>query len=173
MTGAVEVRAARPEDADGIGRVQVLAWRAAYRGVMPDDYLDGMDPAHQARFWRRITDERPPGTGLLVAVLDAAVVGFAGVGPQESTVPTDRGQLYAINLEPAAWGSGAGARLLAVAHTWLATAGYRTAVLWVAPGNARALAFYARHGWVDDRVTERKALPGGEIELVRYRRELP
>ncbi len=38
------IRAAEPADAAALGRVHVRAWQAAYPGVMPDDFLDGLDP---------------------------------------------------------------------------------------------------------------------------------
>jgi len=43
-SGAVTVRYATVGDAPALGRVHVRAWLAAYRGQMPDDYLDGLRP---------------------------------------------------------------------------------------------------------------------------------
>ena len=45
-------------------------------------------------------------------------------------------------------GAGAGGALLETALEWAATAGFRRAVLGVFPENARAMAFYERHGFV-------------------------
>ena len=46
--GAVTVRHARAGDAPDLGLVHVRAWQAAYRGQMPDDYLDGLRPEERA-----------------------------------------------------------------------------------------------------------------------------
>ena len=42
------VRVADFDDAAGIGDVHVVGWRSAYRGILPDDYLDGMSDIRQA-----------------------------------------------------------------------------------------------------------------------------
>ena len=38
------VRRATPEDAAGVAGVHVRSWQVAYRGLLPDDYLDGLRP---------------------------------------------------------------------------------------------------------------------------------
>ncbi|SDH31561.1 GNAT family N-acetyltransferase [Nonomuraea jiangxiensis] len=37
------IRKASPEDAAGIEAVRIATWRVAYRGVMPDPFLDGLE----------------------------------------------------------------------------------------------------------------------------------
>jgi hypothetical protein len=36
----IQLRRATPEDAAALAAVEVRSWRAAYRGLMPDAYLD-------------------------------------------------------------------------------------------------------------------------------------
>jgi hypothetical protein len=43
------LRAATPRDALGVARVHVRSWQLAYRGLLPDDYLDQLTPANRAR----------------------------------------------------------------------------------------------------------------------------
>ena len=40
---ALEIRLATDADARGIARVRVSGWQSAYRGLIPDEYLDRMD----------------------------------------------------------------------------------------------------------------------------------
>lgn len=47
------VRVAREADAEALARVHVDSWRAAYQGLMPQEYLDGLDPAERAAQWRQ------------------------------------------------------------------------------------------------------------------------
>ena len=44
----ISLRAARPSDAPAIGAVHVAAWRSAYPGILPDDYLARLSVARQA-----------------------------------------------------------------------------------------------------------------------------
>lgn len=152
------LRRALAHDAPGLARVHVRAWQAAYRGVMPEDYLDGLDVEQRTAWWRdRLS---VPGAGLTVAVADGAVVGFAHAGPAREAATGDDGELYAINLDPSVWRQGIGTALLRAAEADLRTGGHRVAALWVATANPRARAFYERHGWRADGVTRTVAVGG-------------
>ena len=190
MTGrAVTVRPARPDDAPGLGDVHVAAWRAAYRGVMPSEFLDGLQAGTVADRWARALTTRP--MPVLVAEDGGGVVGFATYGPQEpeeesrdgarpdETAAEDGsqgsaplGRLYAINLHPDAFGTGAGTALLTRAEEGLADLGFASAVLWVVPGNARARRFYERQGWVHDGLDRVEHLQGVTVDVTRYSRRL-
>ena len=50
----VTVRRATVADAPAMGRVVVRAWQAAYRGHMPDDYLDGLRAEDRAAYWEGV-----------------------------------------------------------------------------------------------------------------------
>jgi RimJ/RimL family protein N-acetyltransferase len=141
------IREAVLADADALGRVHVEAWRAGYRGMMPDEFLASLDGAARAARWRERLSAPIDDRRLLVALDGAgALVGFAGVGPARDE-PGPRGELYAINVAPAAWGSGAATLLLAAATRALEELGHREAILWVLRQNARARRFYEREGW--------------------------
>jgi GNAT superfamily N-acetyltransferase len=165
----VTVRRATVQDAPAIGRVHVRAWQAAYRGQMPDDYLDGLQPEERAASWERGLREhdRDP---VMVAEDNGQVIGFALVGPAQD--PEGAGQLFAINVDPDHWGTGAGRALLAAAQAHLVRVGYTEAVLWVLPGNSRARRFYEVAGWADDGAQRTGEAWGVEFTEVRYRRRL-
>jgi hypothetical protein len=54
------IRNASIDDADAIGAVVVRAWQAAYRGIMPDDYLDGLRAEQRAAMWQRVLADLGP-----------------------------------------------------------------------------------------------------------------
>ena len=166
------VRPATPEDAPAMGRVHVRAWQAAYRGAMPDDFLDGLDPETREAGWARLLSS-PDAAGhtLVVENDDGAVVGFAHIGPSRQQADSD-GELYAINLDPDAWGRGLGRQLLAAATDELAQRGYDEAILWVLDTNARARRFYEAAGWAADGGEQTDNRFGPLIREVRYRRRV-
>lgn len=155
-------------------RVRIAAWQAAYRGLMPDDYLDAMgDQAEQAAERLRDRLQAGSGTTMLVGVIaDDRVVGMCVYGPPRDDVPSDCGQLHAINLDPAVWGTGVGRDLLVPAQEGLTDDGYRSAYLWVVEGNVRARRFYEREGWRADGATKVDDQFGTGVTEVRYRRTL-
>jgi len=167
----VEVRDATLADAHGIATVLVASWRAAYRGLLPDEVLAGLSVADRERFWSAALTERPPNTRMVVATDAGVVIGFAATGPP--LVPVDRadptlGDLYALYLAPDVWRRGIGTRLHAAALDRLRDRGFTHAGLWVLDTNERALRFYTRLGWTNTGRSRLDQGPGG-IELLERR----
>lgn len=174
------VRPARLEDATVLAQVHVAAWRAAYRGVMPDAFLDGLDVGRWAERWRQTlagtrAPEHTPETVLVVELEGGPPAGFAMTGRERapSSSSEARGELWAINITPEAWGRGLGRLLLTAAERTLADAGHREAMLWVVAANERARRFYDQAGWHADGAEKRDTGLGFEIHEVRYARRLP
>ena len=164
----VTVRPATVADAAAMGRVHVRAWQAAYRGHMPDDYLDGLRAEDRAAGWERFLRRERARSAVLVAEQAGELTGFASVGPAED--PEGAGELYAINVDPDRWGTGAGRALLEAAEAELARLGFDETVLWVLPANARARRFYELAGWVADGTERSAEVLGVVVPEVRYRR---
>jgi GNAT superfamily N-acetyltransferase len=164
----VIVRDASPNDAEAMGQVHVRAWQAAYRGSMPDAYLDNLDPADRAEIWRNSIKRRPESPPL-VAVTDGVVVGHGAFGP--ALTLEGAGELYSLNVDPPHWGGGAGPALLAEVDRRLA-ADHDVAVLWVLPANARARRFYEREGWSVDGEERTAEVLGVTVPEIRYRKML-
>lgn len=170
------VRRAVVEDAPDIATVHVRSWQAAYRGLLPQDYLDQLDPASRLQQWHNATLRADwPRSGVLVAVLDDGIRGFVAFGPTRDA-DEDRqqvGHVFAIYLHPAAWGKGLGRSLMSGALTNLAAAGYTQATLWVLESNTRARQFYAKGGWVEDGAVTQDDSYGVPVSELRCRRPLP
>ena len=170
------VRPAGPDDAAQIATVHVRSWQAAYRGLLPQDYLDQLDPTDRLKRWQdTVLGADWPRDGVIVAALDGKICGFAVFGPTRDTDGDPRriGEIAAIYLLPAAWGKGIGRSLMADALGYLAAAGYVQATLWALESNARARRFYAKDGWVEDGAVKQDGSRGFPIAEVRYRRQLP
>ena len=103
----------------------------------------------RAARWRDVLGRVESGQKIFVALQDAALVGFAGVGPARDEAG-DRGELYMINVLPSAWGTGAATALLDHSLQALAKLGHREAILWVLRQNARARRFYRREGFAEE-----------------------
>ena len=195
----LSVRDGRPDEARAIAEVHVLSWRAAYRGLLPAEVLDGLSVDGRERMWAGILRDPAPRRAVLVVAEEAKVLGFAALGPSrvaelvveagtaegiadetaEGTVEAtgteiETGELYALYLHPDHWGTGLGARLHTAALRRLHEYGFASAVLWVLAGNERALAFYRRAGWIEDGGTKLDHGPGGaELDEIRLTRSLP
>jgi len=136
---------ARPtlDDLDELGRVHVQVWQQAYDGLMPADYLAALDPTAAPARWRKGFGSNPDVMWLLARDEDG-IVGMISAGRPRDEDPPAPLELYAINILRRAHGSGLADELMA------RVVGDRPAYLWVLEGNARAIAFYRRHGFSDD-----------------------
>jgi GNAT superfamily N-acetyltransferase len=141
------VRSADASDAPAIAEVHVASWRAAYRGLLPDEYLDSRTVEVRTQQWDAVLAD-PESGHVLVAVLGDRVVGFAQARPSgDADAPPATGELLTIYLHPDAWDRGLGRVLHDEALHCLEADGYRSATLWMLSTNERARQFYLRHGW--------------------------
>jgi len=142
----IQVRRAQTTDAPSIGAVHVSAWRNAYAGILPNEYLSGLSMPRQAAQYDAAI--RTDG-GVYVAIAAApgarpGVVGFATVGPPRSRGLAE-GEIQTLYVLDDWRDHGIGRRLLAAGAGHLAAAGCRSAYLWVLRDNPNRW-FYERLG---------------------------
>jgi GNAT superfamily N-acetyltransferase len=154
-----------------VARVHVRAWQVAYRGLLADEYLDGLRPEDRAgRYtFHLVGPDRPATT---VALEGDEICGFATTGPARAVAETV-GEVYAINVDPTAWRRGVGRALIAHARSRLSDLGFTEALLWVLAGNDRAERFYRADGWVADGQRREVDIWGAHVSEIGYRRRLP
>jgi ribosomal protein S18 acetylase RimI-like enzyme len=164
----VEIRRARPLDADAIASVHERAWHAAYRHVFPHEALDAF--RSDANRWRARLSAPPPRSAAFVAEDVAGVAGFVSLGKSRDS--GGAGEVYAIYVDPDRWRSGVGAALMLRAEEELRAYGFPAATLWVLDNNPRARGFYESAGWEFDGETKTDTYLGVEVAEVRYGRML-
>jgi GNAT superfamily N-acetyltransferase len=153
-----------------MAEVHVAAWRATYAGIMPEDYLAGLDVDRFAQNWTRHVSADRDDVCHAVAEVDGRVVGMSTVGAPRDDMPGGTGELWQINLHPDAWGRGYGTVLHDAQVRELGAMGHRSAYLWVAEGNGRARGFYRSRGWAEDggvKVDDQWDPPVHELRYVR------
>jgi GNAT superfamily N-acetyltransferase len=164
------VRLALLEDAAAIASVEVASWRGAYRGLMPDAFLDRLSRDDKTESWHRnlLKHQHTGQKRVVVAESDEEVIGFARVGPvgDEGKV----GLVYLLYVLPEHWGRGAGKALMEAAMEQLRELGMNEAVLWVLRDNHRARRFYEGLGWRADGRASAENYGGVELEALCYRR---
>lgn len=167
----MEVRPARPGDEHAIAEVHVRTWQTAYRGQVPDAFLEGLSVEHRTSAWSRIISESaPPASGAFVLEDHGEVLGFAHIAPsRDEDAGENVGELTAIYVSRECWGSAGSDLLLERAIAGFREAGFSEATLWVLDANVRARRFYASAGWAPDGTTKVDKRDGFELHEVRYR----
>jgi len=147
-------------DRAAIGRIYCEAWKAAYRGLVPDEFLDSL------------TDENcmpPPGKvsdgSCLVYESDGNAVGLVSFGPGRES--ENIAEIRTIYVLPEKWRGGIGAELLAAALNELKGRGHDRVFLWTLEGNVRARRFYERRGMQHTRFRKIK-IAGKLLTECRY-----
>jgi ribosomal protein S18 acetylase RimI-like enzyme len=137
----MNVRSARDSDREAIAAIHTRSWQQSYRGVLPNELLDGRLPKIMAERWR--TQSVADDDVLLIAESsEGEAIGFC------ATWVEDGGRGYIDNLHvDSAWRSkGAGRALLGETARRLLRTGVRSAYLHVIASNDRARALYLRLG---------------------------
>jgi GNAT superfamily N-acetyltransferase len=142
----VEIREARPDEAQWLAAVQELASVAALGHIFPPETYAYPREAVLARWTAAAADQT---ARVLIALSEKTPVGASCV---------HEGWLDGLYVVPERWGSGLADALHDRALELVRTLGSASCRLWVLEDNVRARRFYERRGWLEN----------GETRVVEY-----
>ena len=167
------VRPASARDAKAIADIHVATWQAAYKDLMPGDFLGAMTVEKRQAYWREAIEYSEP--QLLVAVDGDKVVGFVGFDrSRDAGTKSTVGEIWAMYVAPAHWGKGAGILLWDGAREGLKEEGCTQVTLWVLLHNERALRFYEQAAGFKREMPSLKttAFGSARLEEIRLKRSV-
>ena len=146
MSEGVTLRRATARDAEAIARVRIDGWRQAYKGLVPQAYLDSMSLEASVPMWQRALAAPTDRASVFVVENAAGVAGFAaGTRLAEPKLGYDA-ELTAIYLSRDVQRHGLGRRLAGAIAAERASNGATGMIAWVLAGNAGARRFYESLG---------------------------
>ena len=157
----VSIRTAVPADAAALARLQVDSYRRAYRGLLPDAFLQRFTVEEQQADWRAML---PPVAGEAVLLATAEtneVLGYVVARLPRPMAPGGEGEVASLHVRSDSQGGGVGQALFNAACAWLASEGCRSMIVWVLDGNP-ADGFYEHLGGTP---AGRRAIGLGEGEV--------
>lgn len=166
---AATIRPARVADAAAISRLRVETWRAAYAGIVDAAVLAALvsDDVSIER-QRGYIGEPGPRTRTFVATIGEDLVGWAVAGPaRDEDASESTGEIYALYVGAAYWGTGIGRELMATSVTALRAEHFHRVTLWVLEGNCRARRFYEAAGLAADGARQLLGI-GTPVPEIRY-----
>lgn len=139
----MEIRKATIDDVQDISRIHALSWKFAYKGIIPQAFLDELKEDHwESAFVDWIKDN----------VLTAQIlfendkpIGCVAYGKSRDEALPDWGEIVSLYLLPEYFGKGYGNKLLDFALSDLKEYGYESIYLWVLKDNRRARSFYEKN----------------------------
>lgn len=141
MDGIHVRRLEEGDDLAAVARVYVRSWRHAYRGIVPQGFLDSLSEG----FWQLGLAKDIERT--FIACEGGEAVGVCTYGPARCEALTGWGEVVSLYVLPDRARRGAGTALLEAALEALRGEGFERAYLWVLADNASARAFYERRGF--------------------------
>ncbi|MFC0625085.1 GNAT family N-acetyltransferase [Kribbella deserti] len=147
------VRLAVPNEAEGIAEVQVAAWRRSYRGLLPNELLDQLEPEQFAAQWRQsLLSPGEARNRVLVALAGRHLVGFAALTPSDDpdADPGKDALVAEFCIHPDATRLGHGSRLLHAIVDTIQADRFERVTYWVNAKDDITRAFFTDAGWAPD-----------------------
>lgn len=137
----ITIRRALPEDAYDYTICHISIWQSAYKGIVPDSYLENMSAETEQRADRYRKALAEPGDCDYFCVINAKrMVGFI-------IIEKNLAEIWAIYLIEELWGKGYGKEMLDFAVNELKLMEPKEIFLWVFEQNNRARRFYERNNF--------------------------
>lgn len=144
----ITIRKAEIKDAAGIAEVHVKTWQCAYKGQLPDSYLDSLSIEKRTKTWREQIKSPQNGAHTFVAEINSKVVGWCTAGKsRDEDADKTTGEIYGIYIHPDFIGKGCGSMLMESGLNLLRKDGYKRATLWVLDSNEKTRKWYEDKGW--------------------------
>ena len=164
----IQIRKALQKDAFEYAANHIACWRAAYRGILSDEYLKSMDALKMAEANQRILGE--PGIyKCYYAERDGAMIGRLVINKSRDEDKAGSGEIAAMYLLGEFWGKGYGREMMDFSLAELKRMGHDDVLLWVLEANSRARRFYEKCGFVLDGAKKEIVIdaPYTEIRYIR------
>jgi GNAT superfamily N-acetyltransferase len=161
------IREAKELDARAIGTIGVTSWQTAYRGLIPDEYLDALSiDIKEEQLSRSLANQN---NRFAIAEVDGKPIGMICFYPLHIEEPIGvKWELEALYIIPQYWNKGIGRALVKYAFQNMITNRACMCSLWVLAGNHRARKFYESMGMTFLGVENSITMGGKELIEVRY-----
>ena len=152
----------KKDDRYAISRIYEEGWKHAYKGIIPDDYLNRIKPGQ----WANNLDIE--GWHNLVCIENDSYIATSTFSRSRDDSYPDWGEIISIYVLPEYIGKGYGNKLLKTALDELKKMGFNDVFLWVLEENHQARSFYEKNGFIYNGDRSVIKLGGKELTEVRY-----
>lgn len=157
------IRKINPSDSrEEISNIYEQSWKFAYKGIIPQDYLDGI-PSGQ---WCGAFDN--PDRYTIVMLDGDKIIGTSTYCKSRFAAYKDWGEIISIYFLPEYMGKGYGISLLEQAVDELKTMGFQKIFLWVLEDNHRARHFYEKCGFKNSGEYYDNKIGGKQLRELQY-----
>lgn len=164
----IEVRWANYNDWKELGSVHSDSYRSAYKGIIPDDFLENFTAEKRQEYFQKVLSEGKE--KIAIMFVDKKAIGFIIIGKcRDEDLDATYGEIWGIYLLKEYWGKGFGKRLINWGIDRIKENGYFRTALWVLKENENARRFYEHLGFIFDG-KEKLIKRDKELVQVRYQK---
>jgi GNAT superfamily N-acetyltransferase len=147
----MDIRHATPIDAREIEDLRIENWKIAYRGIVPDDYLEALSPKYDDRE-KSLRDVE---SKHYVAVDNNEIVGWVrGHRTQDDDCDEATYEIGAVYVKPSHWRQGIGKKLIDHLLGEVDHEHYQEVIVWTFRDYEQSNRFYQSLGFAKDEKTE-------------------
>jgi len=150
------------DDKKVISHIYEESWKHAYKGILPQTFLDQIPEGHWCGVLETFAKE-----GFIMLEGDK-IIGTASYGPSRDENLKDYGEIISIYLLPQYIGKGYGKKLFQAVMDQLKKEGYNKVYLWVLEENKVARAFYERFGFKTNGAYLDDQVGGKAVKEIQY-----
>ena len=145
---SVSMRLALPADAPLIAYIHMRSWDAAYKDILPADYIR-KNNSTRYEMWNSLLTE---GNTTQFAILKCGeIIGLLGIGPpKDDDLGDEFYELYAIYLHPDHFHQGVGTQAMELAFRIARSLWKTDIVVWVFADNINSVRFFEKCGYIAD-----------------------
>lgn len=163
------VRKATLDDAYYLSYVHVMSWKEAYKGIVPDEYIETKTVEAGFEKLQKMIINKPDAN--YIAELDGKAIGRLTIHECYDEDSPNSGEIGVFYILPEYWRKGYGKQIAAFALAELKARGYSSVSLWTLEASTRARRFYESVGFELDGA--QKTLDFGKpLTAVRYKNEI-
>lgn len=162
------VRQMLSTDSKRVAQIHTLSWQHAYKGVVPQAFLDDIDVDKRESNWRSGI-EKDPSLIRLVAVAENNILGFVcGLHNRDKNINEIDGELWAIYVDPDRSNDEVGTTLFESFKNELMKSNIFTMNVWVLEENLSARSFYEKVGGKLSSHTKEIEIGGKKLKEISY-----
>lgn len=158
------------EHADIVGLITARSWQAAYKGIVPDEYLAKVTPEFRAERFKTVLAQLPD-VEFYIALAEGNSAGVFNLHACMDEDAKGCGEIGVFYFLPEYWGTGCAVPAMEFALGRLKERGFEEVILNVLEENARARRFYEKQGFAPDGCRFTVDL-GRELMHMRFRKTL-
>ena len=150
------------ELAEEVSYIYAASWKTAYRGIVPQSYLDGLSQEQWVPF---LSD---PQRAAFAMDIDGVLAATVSVSPAREKEMEGWGEIISIYVLPKYFRKGCGRELFSYGVTLLQTMGFTNIYLWVLEDNKGAREFYHKNGFYPNGDKQTICIEGKPLTELRY-----